>query len=639
MKRRFVLGCWVTLAMTLTAAAASRLSHTVNPELPVPGPGVLRPVAVRDLPYGDALYYFYLGDYETALERLQFAESKGRLPHHRDDAKLLMGGIELTLGDYAQAARLFADVLDQPNVPDNVHDRAHFYLGKMWYRRGYYTEAIDSLSAANRGTLPPDFDGERRMLLAEALIESHRDGEAVAILEHWEGASLWRTYAEFNLGVALVRAGKVDTGIQVLDALGRRTTDGAEALTLRDQANVALGYALVQQHRPAEAISALARVRATGAYATKALLGAGWAAADAGNFKEALAPWLELRSRGAGDPAVQESYLAVPFAYARLGAEAQAVEAYELALSEFEGELAQLDDAIALIRSGGLAAAIEGMDRAAGSPIAVEIQKVPANRYLYQLLARDDFQAALTNWRDLAAVSKRLDLRNNDVDAFAELIDYRRQRFENQLPKDLAALDRKDIDRLVRRRTDLEARVAEADTHADLAALGTPRQRAIWNELERMESIIDRAGDIEDPEIDEMADRVDFLKGYLYWELSDGFKSRVWTAKKRLRDVNHLLHESTRSATLIKEARERVPNENSLLERRLNELRPRIAAIHDRSQELRDREMGALAEMATSELQREKSRIRDYVLEARYSLATLYDRAVASPSTKKDSAQ
>lgn len=636
MKLRSVLFALVVSVLS-SGADASRRSLMLNPTIPAAGPGVLRSVAIRDLPYGDALFYFYAGDFETALERLQFADSKERLPHHRDDARLLIGGIELARGDYAEAARTFSEVLDAPNVPDNVRDRAHFYLGKTFYRRGFDALAVQHLTAAVHGTLPADFDAERRMLLAEALLSEGHDQEAAAELEHWDAPSVWRSYAEFNLGVAQIRAGKLDQGAQVLDGLGQRSAESEEMMALRDQANVALGYAYVQQKRPAEALQVLARVRADGPQATKALLGAGWAAADAGRMRDAMAPWLELRGRDLLDPAVQESYLAVPYGYAQLGADAQAVAAYEDALNEFAAETKRLDESIEAIRAGGLAKALEGLPMTPGAPLPVDVTRVPAARYLYRLLARDEFQMALANWRDLAGLSSRLDLRENDIAAFAELLAFRQHRFDTDLPGQLAALDHHDLDDLVQRRTELEARVAEADDHADLAALGTPRQRAIWGELERMEALVDRLGDLEDPEIDDIADRVDLLKGYLYWELSDGFKSRVWTARKRLREVSRLLRESTRSATLIKTARATVPAQNAELTTRLANLKPRIDGVHTRAVELRDREMIAVSNLAVRELEAEKDRIREYTLEARYSLATLYDRA-SKPATPKEGA-
>ncbi len=41
-------------------------------------------------------------------------------------------------------------------------------------------------------------------------------------------------------------------------------------------------------------------------------------------------PWMELRSRDLLDAAVQESYLMVPYAFGKLGAQSQAAEYYEI---------------------------------------------------------------------------------------------------------------------------------------------------------------------------------------------------------------------------------------------------------------------------------------------------------------------
>lgn len=636
MKRRADTKSLRTVVVTLLAVACSasalgfHRTKVANPVLPPPGPGTLREVAVRDLPYGDALFYFYLGDFDTALERLTYADAMGRLPHHRDDARLLIGGMELSRGDYMAAASLFHDVLDRPNVPDNVRDRAHFYLGKTLYRRGYYAEAADNLGKAASGTLPPDFDAERRMLLAEAEIGLGEPDKAAAVLDHWDRASTWRSLAQFNLGVALVRSGQGEAGARVLDELGRAPAKGREALAIRDRANTALGFAYVQQHRPVDAVQALGRVRVDGADATRALLGAGWAAADGGNFREALASWLNLRERDPADPAVQESYLAVPYGYAQLGAEQQAVDGYERALKDFQSERLRLDAAIAAIRGGALRAALDLKDPTPPKDTGIETKDLPASRYLYRLLARDDVQAALSNWRDLGAVTRRLDARKTDLAAFADLLDYRHRLYAERLPGDLDKLDRQNVDALYARRTDLEARVAAADTHADLAELGTPRQRAIWQQLEQMEGVVDRTGNASDDEIDDIADRIEFLKGYLYFELSDGFKSRVWTARKKLRDLDRSLTQTTRSATLIKTARTKMPERVETLRETLSDLMPKIEALHSRAQALRDRALAHIADIAVRELEAEKLRIRDYELDARYSLATLYDRAATS---------
>jgi len=69
-----------------------------------------------------------------------------------------------------------------------------------------------------------------------------------------------------------------------------------------------------------------------------ALLGLGWAEADAARPERALVPWLALRERPVLESAVQESLLAVPYAYARLAANGQAVEQYRHAVAAFAAE-------------------------------------------------------------------------------------------------------------------------------------------------------------------------------------------------------------------------------------------------------------------------------------------------------------
>ena len=70
--------------------------------------------------------------------------------------------------------------------------------------------------------------------------------------------------------------------------------------------------------------------------------------AELGDYRAALAPWLELRQRNILDPAVQESLLAVPFAFGQLGANRQAADYYLDAIDAFNAEIGRMDEAIRL---------------------------------------------------------------------------------------------------------------------------------------------------------------------------------------------------------------------------------------------------------------------------------------------------
>src|SRR5690606_40242240 len=128
-----------------------------------------------------------------------------------------------------------------------------------------------------------------------------------------------------------------------------------------------------------------------------ALLGLGWALAAAGRHEEALTPWLALHDRNLLDAAVQESFLAVPYAFAQLGAHGQAAEYYEAALDSFATERGNIDAAIARIREGSLLRELVGADDAVSPQRGwfwqlTERPDAPEARYLDAGLAGPDFQ-------------------------------------------------------------------------------------------------------------------------------------------------------------------------------------------------------------------------------------------------------
>ncbi len=163
------------------------------------------------------------------------------------------------------------------------------------------------------------------------------------MLNGWRGPPDWVAYAQFNLGAAFVRKGLLSDADHFLTAVGTLDTRRSELLALKDRANLALGFAYLQANQAAKAKPALERVRLTGPFSNKALLGLGWADAALGEYRGALRPWLELHNRNLLDAAVQESFLAVPYAYGKLNANAQAAEAYESAIRSFDEETRNLD--------------------------------------------------------------------------------------------------------------------------------------------------------------------------------------------------------------------------------------------------------------------------------------------------------
>src|SRR5690606_40439773 len=107
-----------------------------------------------------------------------------------------------------------------------------------------------------------------------------------------------------------------------------------------------------QADQPAAAKPLLQRVRLEGPFSNKALLGVGWADAETEDYRQALVPWMELRSRDLLDSAVQESMLAIPYAMARLDSVGQAADYYVAAIGASHEETRRTDQTIARLQPG-----------------------------------------------------------------------------------------------------------------------------------------------------------------------------------------------------------------------------------------------------------------------------------------------
>jgi len=616
------------LACAFALVATPALARDKKPE---PKPLIGSPQVVKDLHWGDVLFYFYQGDYMQALTRLGASQDFNRLPNHGVEAELLKGGLYLSLGQHEEAGRIFKALLND-NVPLDVRNRAWFYLAKVWYQRNYLEEASTAL-ASIRGALPGDLEPERHLLEAQVLMYLNRYDDAIRALERWQPvgdhSDAWSSYARFNIGVALVRQNRLDDAAKLLDSVGQIPAPTEELAALRDKANLALGYAFLKANRAADAKNVLQRVRLQGPQSNKALLGAGWADSAEEEYAKALVPWLELRDRNMLDAAVQESYLAIPYAYAKLEANKQAAEQYTLAVTAFGEESRRIDESIVAIRGGRMLDAITENDKAdqAGWYWQLEhLPDAPETRYLYHLLASNEFQEGLKNYRDLRLMQRNLASWQLSVAAFSDMVDTRRRAFEQRQPMLQDTLGKADLDAMEARKTELESRIASIEREGDSAGLATERETEQYRKIEHIEKVLERA-DPNDPMVQEMREKARLLRGRLAWDFSSSYKARLWKARKELRELDVAYKDARRSWVLVERAREEYPARTEQFAQRVQGLEPRIDQLSARLASAATAQNQYLASVAVKELESQKERLAAYSLQARFALASIYDRA------------
>jgi len=617
--------------LLLTLPGAGVLAKNVKPD-----PDGLAPHEVKDLHYGDVLFYFYQDDYFDSITRLLAAQQLERLPNTEGEAELLLGGLYLSLGEHVEAGKIFEQLLNS-NVSEAVRNRAWFFLGKVWYQRGYLQESERALHQVS-DKIQPRISAERYMLLAQLMLREQRYDDAIAALSSWHGPRDWTAYAQFNLGVALVRVGRLPEAISHLDEVGRMETKSEELLALRDKANLALGFALLQAQRAADARPILERVRLDGPYSSKALLGVGWAESALGEFKHALVPWLALRKRNLLDSAVQESYLTVPYAYNQLGATGQAAEFYNSAIDSFDAELQHIDDSIEQIRSGHLLDRLLNDDKKTALTWYWQLKTLPdapESRYLYQLLASNEFQEGLKNYRELGFMRQNIDGWRDDLSAFNDMLDTRQTAYDQRAPKADAVMAATDLDAMTKRRVDFESRINAIEHSDDVAALGTPEEQQNWARLKRVDDYL--AAHPDDPDLDDMRDKLRLLKGVMYWRLSESFKARLWNERRSVKELEASLVETQKRAVLVKQAREGMPSNTGGFAGRVSAVEARMDQLQQALATLSEKQANYLQDIAIRELEAQKHRIEIYQIQARYELAAIYDKTTdkaSSPTPK-----
>ncbi len=615
------------LAALLAAAGADARRHD---------PEKLSEGHIRDLHFGDVLFLYFqqddAHDFE-ALTRVLAYQHWGRMPHHAEDADLIAGSLYLQEGMHNEAGEIFERLLTE-NVSSGVRNRAWLYLAQVWYARGYYGKAEGALRKVN-GRMSPDYEAQKELLLANVLMHQAKYDEAIELLSGWRGGPVWSAYARFNLGVALVRANRLADADPFLSAVGTMLATDAEMAALRDRANLALGFAYLQANQPERARAPLERVRLNGPYSNKALLGTGWAAVAVGDYQGALTPWMELRSRDVLDAAVQESYLAVPYAFMKMNANAQSAEYYESAVNSFDTESTRLDAAIAHIRQGDMLREVLASGpahTATDAPLLHgwfrDLHSLPRTAeapYLYAVLAGHDFQEGVKNYRDMVYLGSTLERWGENMDAYQDMIETRERAYAERLPRVDHLLASGALQQLQERNVALENELRSIEAQHDVAALGTDTEREQWARVQRVESAL--AGLPDSPETAEVRARLALVKGVLYYRLNDAYGARAWQEHRSLKDLGLALHEAQSRWIRVERARHNVPQNNGEFAARVTSLRERIASLQVRLAAAEERQSAYLAQIAVQELEQQKARLAAYEVQARFALAAMYDRA------------
>src|SRR5262245_17095707 len=400
---------------------------------------------LRDLYFGEALYYAYQGQFFDALQRLDtelaqyHALDEPRLDtlhYHINDAEFSVGDFELDYRMHHRAGRAIKAVLEGA-VDEAVRNEAAFRLARIQFQKDQFDDALHALGRI-QGAVPGAIRDDVEFLRANIDMAIGQPGEAVKVLREVHSGQSLAGFVAYNLGIALFQDGRPKEAIEQLDKAGRLPAGDSAGLAIEDKSNLVVGTMLFEAGDFERARQSLDRVHLEGPFSNQALLRAGWADATAGHPDRALVPWNILVDREPTDVSVQEGMLAAPNAYASLNLHGRAALLYGRALELFSNQIEKVEASIASVAEGRFLKALIREESRQDENWVISLRSLPGapeTYYLMELMASHDFQTALHNYLDLEDLQSKLRTWKTSLDAFADVIRLRRQNYEPLLPE------------------------------------------------------------------------------------------------------------------------------------------------------------------------------------------------------------
>ena len=604
----------------------------------------VRPVSgsdLRDLYLGEALYHAWQGQYFGALERLdtELALYRGldepqldTLHYHINNAEFSVGDFELNYRMHHRAGRAIRAVLEGA-VDEAVRNEAAFRLARIHFQKGQLDDALHALGRI-RGTVSVEIKDDIEFLRANIYMATGRPSEAVDVLKQLQSDESLAGFVAYNLGIALLQAGRQKEAVEQLDKAGVLAADDPAGLAMHDKSNLVLGTILFESANFERAKQSLDRVHLEGPFSNQALLRAGWAEASAQQYDRALVPWNLLVDREPTDVAVQEAMLAVPHAYASLNLHGRAAITYGRALELFSNQIERVDASISSINEGRFLKALIREESREDQNWVIRLRSLPDSPetyYLMELMASHDFQTALQNYLDLEDLQSKLIAWTTSLDAFDDIIRLRGENYEPLLPEIDAQF--RELDSRMRLRLEqrkhLRERLQGILTAPRPDFLATAAERLA---LERIALIEKELGDSDTAESLAFRQRAARLRGALTWRLETEYHERLTAAHVHLNELNAQVEPLTRQYDAFVRTRQAATHSYVGYDEQIARLRERVGDALQRVEILMARQGQMIETVAINQLDARRKRLVAQQTEARYGVATSYDRAARAQS-------
>ncbi len=615
------------------------LALTASPVLA--GDDKLARNAKDDLFFDEAFYHAYQGQYFEAIQRLDTELGQyhrldepglDTLHYHINDAEFSVGDFELDYRMHYRAGRAIKRVLEGA-VDDAVRNEAAFRLARIHFQKDQLDDALQALGRI-QGPVPAKIKDDVEFLRANIYLATGKPADAIEVLNHLQNDPSLAGFVSYNLGIALLQAGKKQEAIEQLDKAGLLPGNDPAGLAIRDKSNLVLGSLLFESGNFERAKQALDRVRLDGPFSNQALLWAGWADTSSKQLDRALVPWNLLATREPTDVAVQEAMLAVPHTYADLKLYGRAAVTYGRALEQYSSQIEKLDASINSVKAGLFLKALIREESREDQTWVIRLRNqpgAPETYYLMELMASHDFQTALQNYLDLEDLRSKLMGSQTSLEAFDDIIRLRKRNYEPLLPE----IDAKFRELDSRMRVRLQQRKQYDDRlHAMLTAprpdyLATTDERSASERIALLEK---QLGNSDSPESIALRHRLERLHGVLTWRVETEYPQRLTKAFEHLKELNTQVDALNQRYDAFVRERQAATHSYVGYDAQIAQLRERVGKALKNVDILMTRQGQMIENVAINQLEARRERLVTQQIQARFGIADSYDRAARAQS-------
>ncbi len=481
---------------------------------------------------------------------------------------------------------------------------------------------------------------------------------AEGMITTMNGDSIWRLYATYNLAIAYNQAGQSLKGVSILSKVGESIQAKAtltkekqddELRALADRTHLAAGFMHLYDERYFLALNEFKVIRLDSIYSNQALLGYGWAGAKGGNYQLGVTAWTELAKRRASDPAVQEAFVALPYAYEQLGIKGSALTGFEQATANYQQQIKAIDGVIAEVNSGKfIDAFFEGYQLGRVGWFA-ETPKMPVTLpaiYLTTVVSNGQFQEVLKDIQDL--MSLRLNVQNwqNTIGIYRDILESRKIAHENFMHEggraSLYAEKRALGAELQKKYDKLSAEVAQIKKDRDAIALANQEETAKLLKVYEMREVLETF--VEQPHFTKIGDpekykqRVERMAEILYWDVHEVFEARLWAVEKQMAIIGSALRETNFSGQGVQKALDISP-ELQRYGQRIADIENRLRTTLTQLDQTIESHKANMRGLAVARLREQQNSLQQYMWQARLSTVRLYDESIAATEKRAEAKQ